>query len=101
MALSATLDAQGLRLRGRCADAEPGTILSDGRHRLLGEPSQQPQPVAALVQTLVPQSTVQVPASRQTDWLLRHLPVPEVIPPAGAESVPPVAHPRLPETWRR
>ena len=41
--------------------------------------------MAALVQTLVPQSAVQVPASRQTDWLLRHLPVPEVIPPPGAE----------------
>ncbi len=101
LALSATLDARGLRLRGRCADAEPGTILSDGRRRLLGESPQQPQPVAALVQTLVPQSAVQVPASRQTDWLLRHLPVPEVIPPAGAESAPPLARPRLPETWRR
>ena len=50
--------------------AEPGTILSDGRNRLLGESSRGSQPMAALVQTLVPQSVVQVPASRQTDWLL-------------------------------
>jgi hypothetical protein len=99
LAMAITLDAQGLRLRGRCTTAEPGTILSDGRSRLLGEPLQGPQPVSALVQTLVPQSIVQVPASRQTDWLLRHLPVPDVAPLSGAE--PPTARLRLPETWRR
>ena len=102
LAFSATLDAQGLRLYGRCAAAEPGTILSDGRHQLLGEsPQQQPAPVVALVRTLVPQSAVQVPASRQTDWLLQHLPVPEVMPVPGAEAVPPHARVRLHDTWQR
>ena len=52
--MSCPLDANGLRLRGLCTTAEPGTILSDGRNRLLGEPSRESQPVAALVQTLVP-----------------------------------------------
>ena len=83
LAFFVTLDAQGLQIRGRCD--EQGTILRDGRNRILGETS-QPQPVAALVQTLAPQSAVQVPASRQTDWLLRHLPVPEVVPPARRRS---------------
>ena len=101
LALSATLDVEGLRLHGRCAAAEPGTILSDGRGRLLGEPLREMQTVAALVQTLVPQSAVQVPASRQTDWLLRHLPVPEIAPLPGARTEPPTARLRLPETWRR
>ncbi len=101
LALSATLDAQGLQLRGRCTTAEPGTILSDGCGRLLGEPLRDPQTVCALVQTLVPQSAVQVPASRQTDWLLRHLPVPDVAPLPGTEAEPPTARLRLPETWRR
>ena len=91
LAMSIVLHANGLRLRGLCGTAEPGTILSDGRNRLLGEPPRGSQPVAALVQTLVPQSIVQVPASRQTDWLLRHLPVPDVLPPPGAEAVPPTA----------
>ncbi|MCE5266752.1 MAG: hypothetical protein LLG00_02565 [Planctomycetaceae bacterium] len=99
LAIAATLDAQGLRVRGRCAGVGPGTILSDGRRPLLAE-SDSPQTVAALVQTLVPQSAVQVPASRQTDWLLRHLPVPDVIPPAGSEALP-VARPRLPDRWQR
>jgi hypothetical protein len=101
LAFSATLDAQGLRLRGRCAAAEPGTILSDGRRLLLGESQQQPAPAVALVRTLVPQNAVQVPASRQTDWLLRHLPLPEVMAIPGAEAVPPHARVRLLDTWQR
>ncbi len=98
LAFFVILDAQGLLLRGRCD--ETGTILSDGRNRLLGE-SSQPRPVAAFVQTLVPQSAVQVPGSRQTDWLLRHLPVPDVMPVPGAEAVPPQARLRLKETTER
>jgi hypothetical protein len=100
LAFSATFDAQGLRLQGRCPNAEPGTILSDGRRRLLGEPP-QPVPVVALVQTLVPQSAVQVPASRQSEWLVSHLPVPEVVSPLGPETTPPHATLRLRETLQR
>ncbi len=101
LAMSIVLDANGLRLHGLCTTAEPGTILSDGRNRLLGEPASGSQPVAALVQMLVPQSIVQVPASRQTDWLLRHLPVPDVLPPPGSEGVAPTARVHLPDQWRR
>jgi hypothetical protein len=49
----------------------------------------------------VPQSEVQVPASRQTDGLLRHLPVPDVIPPPGSKGDAPHARVRLGETWQR
>jgi hypothetical protein len=101
LAFSATLDAQGLTLHGRCDAAEQGVILSDGRRRLLGQSQQQPLPVVALVRTLVPQNAVQVPASRQTDWLLHHLPVPEVMPLPGAEAVAPRAQVRLREAWQR
>ena len=41
---------------------------------LLGNPVCQPQPVVALLGMLVPGSEVQVPAPRQTAWLMRHLP---------------------------
>ena len=78
LAFSATLDAQGLRLRGRCDNVGHGRCWAAMASRLLGQSPRQPAPAVALVQTLVPQSAVQVPASRQTDWLLRHLPVPEV-----------------------
>jgi hypothetical protein len=100
LAFSLTLDAAGVKLQGRCTNGEPGTILADRNGRLLGEPAEQPKPIAALVQTLVPQSSVQVPASRQTDWLLRHLPVPEVMPP-DPESVPSHARLRLRETQQK
>jgi hypothetical protein len=97
LAFSATLDVQGLRLYGRCSTAGPGTILSSGRRCLLAEsPQQQPAPVVSLVRALVPQSAIQVPATRQTDWLLRHLPVPEVRSPAGVEAAAPNGH-----VWRR
>ena len=101
LAFLVTLDAQGLHLFGRCSSAEPGTILSHDGRRLLGEPIEQPTSAVALVRTLVPQNAVQVPATRQTDWLLRHLPVPEVILYPGVEPIVPHARVRLRETWRR
>ncbi len=98
LAFSATLDAQGLRLQGRCTGVEPGTVLSQGSRRLIGEAPQQMASAAALVQTLAPQNTIQVPASRQTDWLLRHLPMPEVM---ASDAVAPKARARVRDTWQR
>ena len=98
LAFSAMLDADGLRIRGRCATDEPGTVLRDADGRLLGEPK-SPCPVVALVQMLASPSLVQVPAGRQTDWLLRHLPIPAITTPPGDK--PPTARLRLPDTWRR
>lgn len=103
LAFLVTLDAEGLRLSGRCAATEPGVILSRDRQCLLGQsqqPHQKPSPAVALVQTLVPQNAVQVPAGRQTDWLLRHLPLPDVTPIPGSETIP-HARVRLRETWQR
>ena len=99
LAIAATLDAGGLRLHGQCAAGGPGTILSDGRVALLAESPRRLHPVSALVQMLVPASAVQVPASRQTDWLLRHLPLPDAIAPGSAAT--PTAHLRLHNRWQR
>ncbi len=84
LAVAFLIDAEGLKLQGRCPGAEPGTILVDRHGPLLGQPLVQPQPVVALLRTLVPASDVQVPASRQTDWLIHRLPVPQVIYPEGS-----------------
>ncbi len=100
LALVFILDAQGLTLYGRCTATAPGTILADRNGRLLGEPASQPQPVVALLQTLVPRSEVQVPATRQTDWLMRHLPVPQVVRREAAEATLPHARVRLGRTKR-
>ena len=57
---------------------------------LLAEPIAQPQPVAALIQALVPAGVVQVPATPQADWLARWLPLPE----ADRTGSPPPALPQ-------
>lgn len=95
LSFAAEIDAGGLKIQGSCPGGEPGTILTDGRNPLLGESSAQPQPVVALLQTLVPASEVQVPATRQTDWLMRHLPLPRVVPPPGSETATPYSRLRL------
>ena len=43
-------------------------------------------PVTALIQTLAPESTVQVPVTNQTDWLVTHLPMPQVAAPQTREA---------------
>ena len=51
----------------------------------------QPVPIAALLQALVPRADVQVPATRQTDWLMRRLPVPQASALRTAEGASPAA----------
>jgi hypothetical protein len=99
LAIAFSLDTGGLRLRGLCTTAEPHTILSNGCNRLLGESARDRQPVAALVQTLAPQSALQVPVSRQTDWLLHHLPISGVTSQPGSETAPLDARLHLRDKW--
>ena len=72
-----SLDSRGLWLRGQCGSENSHAILVDRYTVLLGDPAFQPQPIAAVVQTLVPSGGLPVPVTPQTDWLLRHLPLPE------------------------
>ncbi len=95
LSVGCILDSDGLRLQGRCAMPSPGAILVDRRGRLLSEPRLQPQPVVALLQMLVPHSEVQVPATCQTDRLMRRLPVPQIVRPTGVEPIAPRARLRL------
>jgi hypothetical protein len=83
LAIGFSLDARGLRLEGRGAGLEPGTILVAGGSRLLGGAAPEPQPVAALIRTLAPAGGIQVPVTGETQWLVRHLPVPDILPPTA------------------
>ena len=78
----------------------PGAPRPVRRHRAGHDPQRRPPPPAGRASAAASAGRraganaraperLQVPASRQTDWLLRHLPVPEVIPPAGAHPRPP------------
>jgi hypothetical protein len=72
------IDDSGLTLSGRCQDAPAGTIMADDRGPLLGQPLRQPIPVVSLIRAMVPYGDVQVPATEQTEWLLRLLPLPSL-----------------------
>jgi hypothetical protein len=70
------IDSRGISIAGHCADV-PGAVAVAGGRALLTEPVVQPQPVAALIQALVPAGEVPIPATRQTGWLARLLPIPD------------------------
>ncbi|HYW79269.1 MAG TPA: hypothetical protein VE890_06805, partial [Thermoguttaceae bacterium] len=102
LALDFLIDAEGLRLQGRSAIGGQGTVLVDSYSRLLSAYDPYPRPVVTLLRALVPQSQVQVPASRQTDWLMRYLPLPDVT--AAQGTAPPMPQARLrlnTQTWSR
>lgn len=85
LAMAFWIDSRGLQLQGRCSASVPGPILVGRQGALLGHAALQPQPVAALLRTLVPASRHQVPATRQTGWLMGHLPVPQIESPADGQ----------------
>lgn len=95
LALGLSMDGRGLRIEGRCSSTQRGVVMTDRRLTLLVAPAAQPQPVAAFIQTLVPGSTAQVPATDQTDWLVTHLPMPQTDAPQTSEATAPSAHLRL------
>jgi hypothetical protein len=82
LAISFTLDSSGLSLGGLC-EGSKGTIVRRGETALLAESGAAPRSIAALLRTLVPMSELQVPATRESNWLIDHLPVPSVMPPVG------------------
>jgi hypothetical protein len=75
LAVGFVIDAKGLALQGRCTRTDPGAILVDRYNCLLGGP----------ISPRRPDSGVHVPASRQADWLMRRLPLPEAAPAASAQ----------------
>jgi len=89
------LDARGLVVRGTCKDSRPGIVMRGRDGAILWQTSGGPVPVVALVKTLVPASQTQVPATRQTDWLLNLLPIPDILP--HDPTTPPEARLHLPD----
>ena len=82
LAMSFSIDSSGLSIGGLCTGAN-GTIVRRGDASLLAEGTPAARPVLALVRMLVPKSELQVPATRESNWLINHLPIPSVMPPAG------------------
>ncbi|HEX4131236.1 MAG TPA: hypothetical protein VHZ24_14445 [Pirellulales bacterium] len=101
MAFEVTIDGDGMRFLGVAPAEARGAMLVDVprpgvRRALWLQPEQQPQPVVAVLRALVPQSEMQVPANPESEWLIRHLPVPPLVAPAEATARPPTVHLRGP-----
>lgn len=84
LGLAFEVDSAGLTLQGTAAQA-PGVVLVGDTQVLVRQAATARLPVVNLVRTLVPQSTVQVPATRETHELARLLPIPPTTPPPGSE----------------
>jgi hypothetical protein len=89
------LDARGLVVRGTCKDNRPGIVMRGREGATLWQTTGGPVPIVAFLKALVPDSQTQVPATRQTDWLLNLLPIPDVLP--HDPSARPEARLRLPD----
>jgi len=79
------INREGLALRGETPSVKGALLVDERRRLLLGEPTGLVQPVVNLARTLVPQSQVQVPATRETAALIRALPVPSALPAAAGQ----------------
>ena len=92
------VDAGGLGLAGACRTGPRGGVVvgHNGRVLLASPPEGAMPPVISFVRMLVPQSEVQVPATRETAGLLQVLPVPPIVPPKnGANERPPEGRLRM------
>ena len=83
------------RFEGCCRPGEPGTILTGADGRMLRRAAAAAAVRCRLGADARAANELQVPASRQTDWLLRHLPVAQIVPPAGSDAVAPHVTVRL------
>ncbi len=87
MEMNLFMDARGLQIQGQCSSARGGLLLAASESQF--------KPAAAMIQTLVPESMVQVPATDQTDWLVAHLPMPQAVAPQTREATVPSGQLRL------
>jgi hypothetical protein len=81
------VDEQGLLLTAS-PDAPSGAIVFHERgEKLLAAPLSGPAPLIQLVKALVPESAVQVPATKETAALVPWLPLPPIVPPRDEQSL--------------
>ncbi len=73
LAASFVIDHRGLQLHGLCPPEDSRVILTGPYRWIVGEPDVQPQPLAGLLQTLIPVEHIHVPAG--ADWLFDRLPM--------------------------
>jgi len=95
LAVDFMLSQDGLQLSGKCDGQPAGTLMADSRGPLVQDSPRALVPAVALVRTLAPANQMLVPAGSETDSLLRHLPLPSLIPPAAVANQPKPSRVRL------
>jgi hypothetical protein len=85
LAIGFHLDGNKIALSGSADPTQPGALLANSAGHILTAPPEHAIPAVNLVRTLLPDSRFQVPATRQTDDLIRLLPLPDVGPAAARE----------------
>lgn len=71
-----TLDQSGIQIAGQCLPPGSGVVMTDDGGPLLSSNPREAVQVTALVRTLAPDSTEQVPANFEAYQLLHVLPIP-------------------------
>lgn len=83
LAIGFSINSEGLLLRGKCAGAD-GIVMTDhhGTPTVLEPPGRRS--IDGLIRALTPAGAGYVPATRQSEWLLKRLPVAEHVPTAAS-----------------
>lgn len=90
LAIGFDVTRDGLRTWGLC-DSKGDAVLTDARGPLVERIPGTRAPILGLVRALVPSSTTEVPATRETEPLLSVLPIPSVTPPSSDKGIAPRA----------
>lgn len=91
LALQFAIDETGLALAAAGAEASGAIVLDNRGDALLFAPVDGRIPLVACIRALVPDNTLQVPATKETAALERWLPLPPLVPAADHRpSAPPV-----------
>jgi hypothetical protein len=80
LSLGFALNDRAISLTGSADPTQPGILLANAAGPILQAPPQHAAPAVNLLRALLPDNQYQVPATRQTDALVRLLPVPDLAP---------------------
>jgi hypothetical protein len=79
LAFEFAADASALVIKGRCVDTHPAALVAHQGKPILLEAAGPSGPPVQLIHALVPANALLVPAGRESEALMRVLPVPPVV----------------------
>jgi hypothetical protein len=95
------VSADGLSIAGLCPHDEEGVVCLDDAGPLVYDDGAGVTPVVSLVRALSPSNEILVPATAETDALLRVLPTAPLVAPRERVAAPPYSPVRLRDDRKR